>query len=434
MAAVARLGEDAHMRKRILGCVVAVGFVAACSSTKTAGTTTTTAAATSTTVASTTSATNVVPTSSTTIAEGDKVQAGPDGDAFYTPSPMPAGKPGDLIWMSPLVGSPVGAFGFKVLYHSQSIADKDIPVSGLLWVPKDVRPDAPIISYAHGTTGLGDVCAPSKTEGKGEADTVAQEFLAKGFIVVATDYEGSGTPGVHPYVVGISEGRGVLDAIRAARTYTGTTGKSVVWGHSQGGGAALFAAELAPTYAPDAGVVGSVAGAPAVELKLLAAALRTSPFFGYIFQAAAGFHAAYPDVDLSQVLTAKGLEAEKLAETTCGEVHDLVRGKHADDYLKVDPATSEPWATYLEKNTPGNVSTTVPIFVYHGENDEQIPVIGSQLYFNRECKTGGTAVLRKTYPGETHVSVILKAKDDIESFIADRLASKSFVPTPCPAA
>ena len=253
--------------------------------------------------------------------------SGPTGDAFYNaPAGTPSGKPGEVVWISPLVTQIPGAAGYKILYHSLSISDKDIFVSGLLWVPDDVKTDAPILSYSHGTTGLADSCAPSKTDGAGEAGAFAGLLLAKGYIVVATDYEGSGTPGVHPYVVGISEARGVLDAIRAARNLTGTAGKSLVWGHSQGGGSALFSAELAPTYAPDDLLVGSVAGAPAVELKLLATALRTSPFFGYIFQAAAGFHAAYPDVDLSQVLTDKGLEAVEVAENTCGDVHDLVRG------------------------------------------------------------------------------------------------------------
>jgi hypothetical protein len=33
----------------------------------------------------------------------------------------------------------------------------------------------------------------------------------------ATDYPGLGTPGVHAYLMGESEGRAVLDSVRAAR-------------------------------------------------------------------------------------------------------------------------------------------------------------------------------------------------------------------------
>lgn len=398
----------------------------------------TTAAASTTAAPSTAAPTTVAATTTTAPPKGvgpAAVPQAPDGDAFYQPpSPLPSAAPGTLIWATTLTSTVTGGTGYKILYHSRSVKDADIAVSGLLWLPDKPNADTPVLSYAHGTTGLADQCAPSKDDGKDEAATVAAPFLQKGYIVVATDYEGLGTPGVHPYVVGQSEGRSVLDAIRAARAFTVSRGKSVVWGHSQGGGSALFAAELAPTYAPDANVIGSVAGAPAVELKLLATALRTSPFFGYIFQAAAGFKAAYPEIDLTAVATDKGLAEVKVAENTCGDVHDDVRGKNADDYLKTDPASVEPFATLLEDNTPGNVPTTVPIFVYHGEADEQIPVVGSQLFLQRACKKGGFTILRKTYPGASHVGVIAMAANDIQGWIADRFAGTPAPTTPCPSA
>ncbi len=356
---------------------------------------------------------------------------GPEGDAFYAPpTPLPAGESGDLIWKTE-ISSDANATLYKVLYLSTNVADEPIAVSGLVWVPSNVATDAPVLSYAHGTTGLGDQCAPSKDAGKEEASLFAAELTQQGFIVAATDYEGSGTPGVHPYVVGLSEARGTLDIIRTARAMTETAGKSIVWGHSQGGGAALMAAELAPTYAPDTNVVGSVAGAPAVELKLLAAVLRTSPYFGYVFMAGAGFQAAYPDIDLSQVLTPEGIAMVKTASETCGEVHDMVRGKDPTLYISKDPASVEPFATYLEENTPGNKATSVPIFVYHGEADEQIPVLGSKLYLDRACATGGYTLLRKTYPDKGHVEVIEAAKADILAWITARLAGTPAETTPC---
>lgn len=355
----------------------------------------------------------------------------PEGDDFYIPpSPLPDGQPGDIIW-SDAVTSRNGFTLHKVLYLSTSVADEPTAVSGLIWVPDNVASDAPILSYAHGTTGLGDQCAPSKNDGNGESASIAAPFIERGFIVAATDYEGSGTPGVHPYVVGQSEARGTLDIIRAARNMTQTSGQSIIWGHSQGGGAALITAEIAPTYAPDTNVVGSVAGAPAVELKLLAAVLRTSPFFGYVFMAGAGFEAAYPDIDLREVLTEEGLGMVETAAETCSEIHDMVRGKDPALYITKDPASVEPFATYLEANTPGNISTSVPIFVYHGENDEQIPVLGSKLYLERACATGGSTILRKTYPNVGHVEVIAAAQADIVTWIDQRLAGTPAESTPC---
>lgn len=428
---------------RVQPIVVSLLLLAsACSSTKVApatatATTPTTTATTlpattlpATTVEQTTVAvtTTVAPTTTVATSEFTVVS----DDALYVPpTPLPAGKPGDLIWTTkPKVVN--GTTVTKILYLSTTANGSRTAVSGVVYVPSSVKPDAPVLSYAHGTTGLADRCAPSKGDAGGELDQAAAVFLSEGYVVAATDYEGLGTPGVHPYVVGRSEAAGVLDAIRAARQLTKTKGKSVVWGHSQGGGATLWAAELAPTYAPDANVVGAAAGAPAVELRLLSTALRTSPYFGYIFMASAGFKAAYPQIDLSSVLTPAGLEAATFAADNCFETVLTYRGKPAGDFIQADPASVEPFASLLEDNTPGNLATSVPIFIYHGDNDEQIPVVGSLLMFNRACKTGGFTILRQTYPDQTHVSVIAKAMPDIKSYLADRLAGKPAATTPCP--
>ena len=396
----------------------------------------TTTVPTATTATATTVSPTTVPPATTAVAiktDTSKFKVVADDALYVPPTPLPAGKPGDIIQITKPTAVAGGGQQFKVLYLSTTAKGQPAAVSGLVTVPPQVKPDAPVLSYAHGTTGLADRCAPSKSGNQEEPQSAAREFLGSGYIVAATDYEGLGTPGVHPYVVGRSEGPGVLDAIRAARQLTGTAGKSLVWGHSQGGGAALWAAELAPTYAPDANVVGAVAGAPAVELKLLAAALRTSAYFGYIFMSAAGFKSSYPDLDLSTVLTPAGLDATTSASEACYETVAALRGKPADDYIKADPASTEPFATYLEDNTPGNIPTSVPIFVYQGDKDEQIPVVGSLLLLNRTCRVGGFTMVRKTYPEGTHTSVIAMAMPEIKSFMTDRLAGAPVTPTPCPA-
>lgn len=364
------------------------------------------------------------------------IPTGPAGDAFYTPpTPLPRGKPGDVLRARP-VKAPAGTKGWRILYLSTTVQDAPVAVSGLLFAPDPLPAGQPlpVLAVAHGTTGLGDQCAPSRLaeteENSVEIAGLPSEVTSR-YVVVVTDYEGLGTPGVHPYVVGLSEGRNVLDSIRAAQRFPGagttSASKSVTWGHSQGGGAALFTGELASTYAPDANLAGVAAGAPASELKLLGTALRTSPFFGYVFMAAAGFHAAYPDLDLSTVFTPAGIEAVQRAGEQCGsETVDAYRGKDPNLYLKVDPGTTEPFASLLEENSPGVRRATVPVFLYQGEADEQIPVVASKLVMDRYCKNG-TTVSRKTWPGASHSGVVPLALPDIEQFLADRLAG-----TPAP--
>ena len=367
--------------------------------------------------------------------------AAPAGQDFYIPpDPLPPGEPGDLIWAAPIEGPP-GTDAWRVLYRSTTMKGTPVAVSGLLFAPEPGPTDrpVPILAVAHGTTGLADRTAPSKLV-ETEANSVEVGHLPgdleRRYVVVATDYEGLGTPGVHPYVVGMSEGRDVLDSIRAAQRFPGigtsAKSKSVIWGHSQGGGATLVAAELAPTYAPDANVAGAVAGAPASELKLMGTALRTSPFFGYIFMAAAGFKAAYPELDLSTIFTPVGLAAVEQASDQSGtETIEAYRGHDPNQYLKADPGSTEPFASLLEENSPGVRSTTVPIFMYHGEADEQVPVIASELVLERYCANGTTAY-RRTWAGADHVGVVSLALPEIERYLDARIAGTP-APTSCPA-
>ena len=76
-----------------------------------------------------------------------------------------------------------------------------------------------IVAYAHGSTGLYDACAPSSSidDFPWTYGIMVPEVIDAGYVYVAADYEGRGTPGMHRYLMGTSEGRGVLDIIRAAQ-------------------------------------------------------------------------------------------------------------------------------------------------------------------------------------------------------------------------
>ncbi|MGH9119890.1 MAG: lipase family protein [Acidimicrobiales bacterium] len=375
----------------------------------------------------------------TSTAVGD-IQVAPEGDAFYEPpDPLPPGQPGDVIWTEQLV-TPDGMIGWRVLYHSQSVAGADIAVSGLVYAPDDeseadaaADDERVVIAYAHGTTGLGDDCAPSQDPGAGSAE-LAAGYVQRGFVVTMTDYEGLGPPGVHPYVVGLSEARGVLDSVRAARNLTETRSgdQVIIGGHSQGGGAALVAGEIAPTYAPELDVLGVVAGAPAAELRLVATALANSPFFGYLAMAAAGFHAAYPDLPLELVLTPAAIaELDEIDDLCAGEIVGRFAGRPPETVIAADPGTTEPWASVLEENSPGVRPPGAPVFMFHGDADEQIPVASSQLVLVRYCQGGAVPVERRVYPGESHVGVIAAAQADVDAFIEARLAGDDAVSS-CP--
>jgi alpha-beta hydrolase superfamily lysophospholipase len=367
--------------------------------------------------------------------------AAPAGDAVYDPpSPLPVQAPGDIIWASPFAG-PAGSQGYVVLYVSSTVDNTPIAVSGVIIVPAAGAPPAPpegrtVLTWAHGTTGLGEACAPSKQYPSGQVteEALAQVAVGRGYVYAATDYQGLGTPGDHPYVVGLSEGRNVLDIATAAEHLAGSgatpTSKVVVWGHSQGGGAAAFAAELAPTYAPSLDVVGAMVGSPATELPAIAAYDDGGPYFGFAFMAAVGFKAAYPNLSYDAILNAAGQQAVASIVTECSDqiLKDFA-GKRFSDYEISAPQDTPGWMEAFAANKAGQIKTPVPIFIYQGDNDQIIPVAVSATLLQKYCAIGVTAS-RKTYPGTDHTSVIPAALGDILAFANDRLAGMP-APTSC---
>jgi pimeloyl-ACP methyl ester carboxylesterase len=137
-----------------------------------------------------------------------------------------------------------------VIYHSRDLAGDDVPVSGVVIVPDGPAPEGgrTILSWAHPTTGAAAKCAPSRGLDPFQFIEGLHELLAEGYAIAATDYPGLGVIGESSYLLGVPESNSVLDIARAARQIEGAEAgtKLVLWGHSQGGQAVLFAAQRQP--------------------------------------------------------------------------------------------------------------------------------------------------------------------------------------------
>jgi pimeloyl-ACP methyl ester carboxylesterase len=357
------------------------------------------------------------------------------GDDFYTPPANMAKKaPGTLIRSTP-IAAPSGAKAWKVLYHSRSVDGQDIAVSGVVVVPSGAAPKGgrPVVTWGHGTTGLADQCAPSKQTDAASQVPFVEQLVDAGYAVAATDYEGLGTPGVHPYLVGESEGRSVLDAARAARALNaaGASDRVLIAGHSQGGQSALFAGELASSYAPELDVLGVAAAAPAADVEhILPLAAAIDGGAGYLAMGIQGFHAAYPDADPASVLAPDAEAKSEAATTQCaGEVMDAFRGVSGSAVLAHDPLSIPSLQQLLHENSAGNRPAGAPLLVVQGTADTTIPQALTDAFDAKACAAGDTVDYR-TYDGATHASVIAAAQDDVVAWMKDRVAGKP-APTTC---
>lgn len=308
--------------------------------------------------------------------------------ALLAPAPAQAAvEPGGLLEQRPttvfLGPLPAPVKAWHLLYRSTSATGKANAVSGTLLVPLTpwLSGPRPLISYAVGTHGLGDQCAPSNLMAHGienESALLAQA-ISKGWAVVVTDYEGLGTPGTHTYAVGQSEGRAVLDAARAAFRVPGaglsSSGPVGVFGYSQGGQAAASAAELQGTYAPELNVVGVAAGGVPADLNAVFRSNDGGAAFGLVLGAATGYAAAYPELPFASILNDRGRAAVAQVSQACTvELGAAAPFAHLSDFVTVpDPIQLPAWQSRLASNYLGTVAPKAPVYLYHGTLDELIP-------------------------------------------------------------
>jgi hypothetical protein len=361
-------------------------------------------------------------------AGGERLAQEFDGGDFYAaPDPVPDDEHGTLVRYQPVDGVDVaGATAWRIMYVSESLEGEPIVVTGTALVPPGEAPTGgrPVLTIAHGTSGIADECAPSKHPAATELSLMGP-FVDAGYLVVLSDYEGLGSPGRHPYLVGESEGRGVLDGALAARELPDADAgdQLSIFGYSQGGHGALFAGQLAADWAPDYELVGTVAGAPATELPIIFGAAGSLPIAGFLYMIIAGFAVAYPEADPSLVLTPAG-ESE-LPQVDRGCVSDVIRhfaGTPNAELLRSGLADVEPWADLETANDPGRVVTDSPILIVHSAADDVVPAALSQVLVQRMCAEGQVVERRVYDKGQSHVQAVPDAVSDAFEWLQQRAA------------
>ncbi|WP_258723458.1 lipase family protein [Cellulomonas sp. NS3] len=370
-------------------------------------------------------------------------------DGFYDAPPTVPAEPGRLLRSEPYDGDlPAGLVAYRILYTTT--ADDGVPglASAVLAVPSDPpEQPVPLVAWAHGTVGIARACAPSlgrnavSTQGMPSMDALARN----GWAMVATDYIGQGTEGSFPYLVGQGEGRSVLDSVRAAHELDvdglRLADQTVIWGHSQGGHAALWAGQLVPEYAPELDVVGTAALSPASDPVALAVSVTGHPgvpgaSLGISFVAAA-YARTYPDITLDDAVnpSARPFVDEAAARCTSepGTLVTALTGVaiSRDPILRRDPTTGV-LGRRLSENVPLG-PWPAPVLVAHGQSDEVIDPAIQDNYVAMLCERGVPVAFRP-YAGRTHMSVLEPDSPltaELERWTLDRLAGRAQEST-CP--
>lgn len=306
----------------------------------------------------------------------------------------------------------VAAESSILTYKMLGQSGQEVQATSLVFTPNTPAPAGgwPIVVWAHGTTGVADACAPSKSALTDSTKDLISKLLAAGYVVVAPDYEGLGTPGIHPFLNVKSEAFSITDAVVATRNYLLqrnllTSKKWLTVGHSQGGNAALGAAQYASRAQLD--YKGTVAVAPASNLGNILVAgeaqVANAPIdikIGtyaqldtYTALVTAGIRNTQPSFDYGQVFTSQISSIAAQAENLCaGPLEDAFEadmesyaGNHSgtlDGYTRTQPNfMAVPLVkTFLEKDSqPLQVKVTTPIIIYQGIADPTVPKLATDL-------------------------------------------------------
>jgi alpha-beta hydrolase superfamily lysophospholipase len=357
--------------------------------------------------------------------------------AFYTPpDPLPGGPPGTIIRSEPITsGLPPGARAERILYLSTGMRGEPVAVSGIVIAPADPgEAPRPVVAWAHGTVGVVPSCGTSHAEDPFQFMPEVALLVSQGFVVTATDYPGLGTPGVHPYLVGQVAAASVLDSVRAARGMNLDAGDDlVVWGHSQGGASALWTGQEAAGYAPELTLLGVAAAAPATDLAMILKAGHDTKAGGILgAEALYAWSQNYPEARLAAVVKPEHLEQVERIARICitTPAAFLIAGDLAtpDQFLAVDPLTTEPWQTIISDNsTRGPIA--VPMLITHGTADGIIPFAASETEVALRCGLG-EAVQFLRIPEGSHQDALDATATVTVGWIEDRFAGRP-APSSC---
>ncbi len=347
--------------------------------------------------------------------------------AFYRWASEVPRESGILLRQEPLeeslVLSNAGA-GMRVLYSSEGFSGEPLAVSGAVFVPGGEAPEGgwPVLAWSHGTVGIADICAPSHA-GRSDRDVnYLNHWLAAGYAIVATDYEGLGTAGTHPYLHCKSEANGNIDAVQAAHQLgLPLSSKWLVTGQSQGGQGALCTGAYAGERESELEFLGTLATAPGVNFMPRfrhGGADEPTPFIGIVLLLGRGFETYEPSFKREAAFTEQSLAMMPYTDKAC--VQELIgMGYQAaltsGETLKVIPFSETPGvAEAAKKMEIPEEGWSHPVYIAQGTEDEMVRYQDVFDFASALCEQGVDVTLN-VFDGADHSGPM---NQGVEQFVA----------------
>ena len=357
-----------------------------------------------------------------------------------------------------------GAASVNVMsYNMPNVLGETKKATAMVFVPKKPQPADGwrIVVWEHGTVGVGDSCAPSNNAFNPRFKSMAESLLAQGYVVVAPDYEGLGTPGIHPYLNLSSAAKSAINAVKAYKEHYGSkiNGAWMSVGQSQGGHGSLATAEYANN---DANYKGAVAGAPASSLGYIISVVAPkalkdlsdagqvdtavevyAELLAYAAYTTVGIKAYEPRFNYQDLFQTRSKALAELAEGTTGdngmclsELHDEFAkdiraylkentGKTVPDYpgLTADFQSNVTVQKFLVDNQPATKKINTPVMIIQGTADMAVPYPVTDA-LQKNLTALGTKVTFLPVVGATHTQAIVDKNPELVAFIKQNMPAQ----------
>lgn len=344
--------------------------------------------------------------------------------------------PGQLLKQEALNAEqsvPGAADAVRLLYSStDGLADTGpVVVSGALFLPEGTPPSDgwPLLLWSHGTVGIADKCAPTWTGYVPFHDEHLSQWLSEGYAIVASDYQGLGTKGTHPYLATRPAAYSNLDVLRAVQSADfPVSDRIVLAGQSQGAGAAIATAGYAPNYAPELDIRAVIAtGVPFFTPDALLAVQQArpndaiDPMLGYNFLALTLIEQIDPNFAVEDYVSDEALPLARGVTEICNR--DM-RGKITEAGLTYNKtfktAPTEPLRRAFERMQFPSLKLSVPVFVGIGADDRDTPPRMQAGFVKASCRAGAT-VETHVFEGHDHLTVLNHSQS-----VSKMFATKAF--------